>query len=164
MPVHPFDTARGRIETIEIDSEALKGNLLGDPSRRSVAVYLPEGYEEATERRYPVLYMHDGQNLFHDADATFGVAWEDGPWLVSVDGYYSGRLHDQGGEFTYPEPREREVPGRVRVIDVAARWQATEQLSFFARVENVTDDDYVTTPSAPAGPPLGAFVGAQWDF
>jgi vitamin B12 transporter len=95
---------------------------------------------------------------------TFGVSWEDGPLLVSVDGYYSGRLHDQGGEFTYPEPRERAVPGRVRVIDVTARYQATEQLSLFARIENVTDDDYVTTPSAPAGPPLGAYVGAQWDF
>jgi len=95
---------------------------------------------------------------------TFGVSWEDGPFMVSVDGYYSGRLHDQGGEFTYPEPREREVPGRVRVIDVTANWKATDQLTFFARVENLTDDDYVTTPSAPAGPPLGAYVGAQWDF
>jgi predicted alpha/beta superfamily hydrolase len=27
-------------------------------------VYLPPGYEEQPERRFPVLYMHDGQNLF----------------------------------------------------------------------------------------------------
>jgi enterochelin esterase-like enzyme len=40
--LHPFEPPRGRVETIEIDSRALRGNLLGDPTRRTVAVYLPE--------------------------------------------------------------------------------------------------------------------------
>ena len=31
---------------------------------RTVYVYLPRGYNENTTKRYPVLYMHDGQNLF----------------------------------------------------------------------------------------------------
>ncbi len=31
---------------------------------RHVDVWLPPGYEQAPSRRYPVLYMHDGQNLF----------------------------------------------------------------------------------------------------
>jgi len=31
---------------------------------RQVYVYLPRGYNENTNKRYPVLYMHDGQNLF----------------------------------------------------------------------------------------------------
>ena len=31
---------------------------------RIVYVYLPRGYTENTTKRYPVLYMHDGQNLF----------------------------------------------------------------------------------------------------
>jgi predicted alpha/beta superfamily hydrolase len=34
------------------------------PDARDVIVYLPPGYEEDTERSYPVLYMQDGQNLF----------------------------------------------------------------------------------------------------
>jgi alpha-glucosidase len=38
---------------------------------RTVRVYLPPGYEKST-RRYPVLYMHDGQNLFDDATAYAG--------------------------------------------------------------------------------------------
>jgi len=33
------------------------------PDARDVAVWLPPGYDEGAER-YPVLYMHDGQNLF----------------------------------------------------------------------------------------------------
>jgi predicted alpha/beta superfamily hydrolase len=43
---------------------------------RPVTVYLPAGYDENEDRRYPVLYMHDGQNLF-DADRAYvpGQHW-----------------------------------------------------------------------------------------
>ena len=44
-------------------------------SPRSVLVYVPPGYAEDAERRYPVLYMQDGQNLCNPADAFGGVAW-----------------------------------------------------------------------------------------
>lgn len=39
--------------------------------QRTIRVYLPPGYEQSTER-YPVLYMHDGQNLFDDATSYAG--------------------------------------------------------------------------------------------
>ncbi len=45
-------------------------------SPRDVTVYLPPSYAAAPGRRFPVLYMHDGQNLFHPEEAAFGVAWE----------------------------------------------------------------------------------------
>src|ERR1700739_4061158 len=38
---------------------------------RTVRLYLPPRYEQSS-RRYPVLYMHDGQNLFDDATAYAG--------------------------------------------------------------------------------------------
>jgi predicted alpha/beta superfamily hydrolase len=41
---------------------------------RNLFVYLPPSYGEG-ERRYPVLYMHDGQNLF-DRATSFGEEWE----------------------------------------------------------------------------------------
>jgi predicted alpha/beta superfamily hydrolase len=44
-------------------------------SPRNVLVYTPPGYDEDMERRYPVLYMHDGQNLVRPEDAFGGVAW-----------------------------------------------------------------------------------------
>ena len=34
------------------------------PDPRDVIVYLPPGYDDEPARAYPVLYMHDGQNLF----------------------------------------------------------------------------------------------------
>jgi len=42
---------------------------------RNVLVYLPPGYGSDAARRYPVLYMHDGQNLMNAQDAFGGVAW-----------------------------------------------------------------------------------------
>ena len=42
---------------------------------RSVLVYVPPGYAADAERRYPVLYMNDGQNLVNPEDAFGGVAW-----------------------------------------------------------------------------------------
>lgn len=42
---------------------------------RSLRIYLPPSYYLNTQKRYPVLYMHDGQNLF-DASTSFGgVEW-----------------------------------------------------------------------------------------
>jgi predicted alpha/beta superfamily hydrolase len=38
---------------------------------RTIRIYLPPGYDAST-KRYPVLYMHDGQNLFDDATSYVG--------------------------------------------------------------------------------------------
>lgn len=45
------------------------------PRSRDVRVWLPPGYDEEPERRYPVLYMHDGQNVFDAATAFIGLEW-----------------------------------------------------------------------------------------
>ncbi|HVF54620.1 MAG TPA: alpha/beta hydrolase-fold protein [Pyrinomonadaceae bacterium] len=43
---------------------------------RDVLVYLPPDYDNATNRRYPVLYLHDGQNLFDGATSFIpGMEW-----------------------------------------------------------------------------------------
>lgn len=41
---------------------------------RDVYVYLPDGYAKSG-KRYPVLYMHDGQNLFDPSRAYLGQTW-----------------------------------------------------------------------------------------
>ncbi|MDE7162578.1 MAG: alpha/beta hydrolase [Clostridia bacterium] len=43
--------------------------------QRCAYVYLPVGYDEDEDTRYPVLYMFDGHNLFTDEEATFGKCW-----------------------------------------------------------------------------------------
>ena len=42
---------------------------------RQVDVWLPPGYDTDTTRRYPVLYMHDGQNLFDPKHTYAGIDW-----------------------------------------------------------------------------------------
>lgn len=44
-------------------------------NERTIAVYLPPRYAKEKTRRYPVLYLHDGQNLFDPGAAAFGVDW-----------------------------------------------------------------------------------------
>ena len=53
MPSHNFNPPRGEVVHLSVASEALRGNLLGDPAERTVALYLPEGYGE-TDADYPL--------------------------------------------------------------------------------------------------------------
>jgi enterochelin esterase-like enzyme len=57
----------GLNELHQVPSRALGGE-------RQVLVHLPPGYHEVA-RAYPLLLMHDGQNLFDDATSYAGVKW-----------------------------------------------------------------------------------------
>ncbi|PYL07384.1 MAG: esterase [Verrucomicrobia bacterium] len=52
---------------------AFRSKILGN--RRDILVYLPRGYRRFSRRRYPVLYLHDGQNVFDAATSFSGVEW-----------------------------------------------------------------------------------------
>ncbi|HVZ65952.1 MAG TPA: alpha-amylase family glycosyl hydrolase [Lacunisphaera sp.] len=59
----------GRLERLpQISSQQL--------ADRRVDVWLPPGYDEHADLHYPVLYMHDGQNIFDPATSYGGTAWE----------------------------------------------------------------------------------------
>ena len=48
--------------------------LTGDVPRKAY-IYLPEYYDDDPNRRFPVMYMFDGQNIFLDEDASYGKSW-----------------------------------------------------------------------------------------
>ena len=56
----------GRFEQVTLESEALRGNPLGDPHERPLYVYLPPGYEDE-ERRWPTVYVIQGLTGMVDA-------------------------------------------------------------------------------------------------
>ena len=62
---------RGRLESLH----AFESKILGNS--REITIYVPPGYDERDDRRYPVLYMQDGQNLF-DANRSYipGQHWQ----------------------------------------------------------------------------------------
>jgi S-formylglutathione hydrolase FrmB len=64
----------GTLVVLEHDSRILRGNPLGDPHVRKLAVWLPPGYDRG-RRRYPVLYDlvgFTGSGLAHVAWKPFG--------------------------------------------------------------------------------------------
>ena len=84
---------------------------------RTVRIYTPDAYDHAPERRFPVLYMHDGQNVFAHpesaiyetwcANATMDALVAEGrvePWIiVAVDS-----THNRLAEYSpWDEPRSQ---------------------------------------------------------
>ena len=57
-----------RVEEFTLDISPLSQNP------RKIWVYLPDSYDR-TKKKYDVLYMFDGHNLFFDEVATFGKSW-----------------------------------------------------------------------------------------
>ena len=64
-----------RMENIMVDKWQITIPELTGDEERGVYVYLPESYHYDRNRRYPVLYMFDGHNVFFDSDATYGKCW-----------------------------------------------------------------------------------------
>lgn len=42
---------------------------------RNVEVFLPDGYDPNSKKKYNVLYMHDGQNVFNSKTSYTGIDW-----------------------------------------------------------------------------------------
>jgi predicted alpha/beta superfamily hydrolase len=51
-----------------------ESKILGN--NRTIAVWLPPGYDASPDRKYPVLYLQDGQNLFDASTSFAGVEWQ----------------------------------------------------------------------------------------
>ena len=103
--------------------------LTGDETRNAY-LYVPDGAAADDARRYPVLYMFDGQNLFRDADATFGKSWGLLDYLTSrnvplilaaVECSHHDEADECGGRlseyspFDFSAPRWGDIRGRGRL-------------------------------------------------
>lgn len=73
--------------------------------KRRVRVLLPKDYAFNKHERYPVIYFHDGQNIFHSREAYSGHSWktipaikrnEDLPKMiiVGIDNDGANRMHE----------------------------------------------------------------------
>jgi enterochelin esterase-like enzyme len=58
----PFSVSaqQGKVVREAFHAPSLEGNLLDDSPEREVVVYLPQGYEKKTNKRYPVAYLLHG--------------------------------------------------------------------------------------------------------
>ncbi|NQJ71462.1 alpha/beta hydrolase [Streptococcus suis] len=73
--------------------------------KRRVRVLLPKGYEEDTDKTYPVVYFHDGQNVLYSKEAFSGHSWKVIPTIkrnpdiakmivVAIDNDGAERMHE----------------------------------------------------------------------
>lgn len=86
-------------ENVSILDEAFYFPSLG--RHRRIWVYRPIGYE-TSDRRYPVIYMQDGQNLFDEFNA-FGTEWGIDETLDAERGAVIVIGIDNGGEHRMSE-------------------------------------------------------------
>ena len=108
---------RGSLEVLSDFESRVLSNV------RNITVYLPPGYAEHEELRYPVLYMQDGQNLFQPERAFAGTHWRlaeaadeaiadrgaEPAIIVGVDHAGVGRID----EYTPTHDKRRKAGGRA---------------------------------------------------
>lgn len=106
LEVHPFFREDTRCSVCELMPP------LASPSgvEHRFRVFLPPGYHENTLKRYPVLYMHDGHNLFLKEEAFVGNTWRTDEVLNMLDKMNAIEEvivvgihpHDRMNEYTMP--------------------------------------------------------------
>ncbi len=119
--------------------------LSGELTRRAY-IYLPASYKKEPDRRYPVMYMFDGHNVFFDADATYGKSWGMGKFLdkaqkqlivVAVECNHEGNSRLQ--EYS-PFPFDNATLGKIQ-------GKGNSYMNWLVRtLKPYIDDNYRTLP------------------
>ena len=101
--IHQIE-AQNRYSTFEIDAPQLQ-------TKKKIWVYLPLNYEKSNQK-YPVIYMHDAQNLF-DKDFSFGGEWNIDETLDSLKAKVIVIGIEHGNEKRFEEltPYKNEIRG-----------------------------------------------------
>jgi predicted alpha/beta superfamily hydrolase len=150
-------TVTGDLRLHQLDSTALK-------AARTIRVWLPPDYNADTTRRYSVLYMHDGQNLFDRATSAFDQEWQIDETLstlvtdktippiivVGLDNGQASRI----AEYTYAADARHGGGGGAE----HARFLLDEVMPFIAsnyRVSDAKEQAYI------GGSSLGAIISLE---
>lgn len=147
------DIRRGTLQHLRgFHSDILKND-------RDITIYLPPGYEDRDGNRYPVLYMHDGQNLFEPerafipgqhwrlaeaADEVIGERRARAMIIVGVDN--TGSRVDE-----YTPTRDSANGGGGKVNDYGRM--------LIEELKPVIDAQYRTLPGMPATALAGSSLG-----
>lgn len=136
-----------------------------DGRERVIRIWTPAGYEPGnTTRRYPVLYMHDGQNLF-DAATSYAGEWRIDESITNLIEYgYSGVIvvgidnsADRLNELSPPWPRIKGTPMRAPTGD--------KYVDFIAKtVKPYIDANYNTRPGRASTGIGGSSMGGIISF
>ncbi len=144
---------RGHVTGTVIYHRAVEGDGL---MPRDIVVWFPPDYESNAERRYPVLYMHDGQNVFDPSTSAFGHEWqvdEEADRLIR-----EGAIEPMIVVGMYNTPNRTAEYGDDRNL--------TEKYVRFVidRVKPMIDQTYRTKPDAANTAVMGSSMGGLISF
>ena len=88
---------------------------------RTLRIFLPARYHQA-EHAYPVLYMHDGQNVFEKSTATYGMCWDAQTTLDEMQ-----RLGKLSGLIVVAIDSSHELDGMERYNEYSP-WRANQEI------------------------------------
>lgn len=148
-----------KIESFEIDIAELKRT-------RTVWVYLPDDYKP-TGKPSPVIYMHDGQNLFYDKLAAYGKSWRadktmdeifaqtgHSAIIVGVDSNEKHRLSE------YSPWKKSGIVARRHLPKDNRGGEGKQYAEFFAKsLKHTVDSRYNTDKSREATAIIGSSMG-----
>lgn len=150
--------------------------------KRKIRVLLPIDYYENKEKRYPVIYMHDGQNLFDHSLSYSGHSWEvretldrmqqegliDGFIVVGIDNNQEG--HKRLDEYS---PWENEEIGKLLSnrlgVENGAGGEGEKYAEFIVNtLKPYIDDNFRTLNNREntivAGSSMGGFISLYIGF
>lgn len=140
LPHFGADERCSECELLELDDEAGR--------RHRFRVFYPPGYWENTLRRYPVLYMQDGQNLFFPGEAFAGRHWRIAETLRLLDAMNAIEQAIVVG--VYPQARE---------VDYTAPGYHAYGEFLVERLKPFIDRQYRTLPGPEHTAAMGSSLG-----
>ena len=135
---------------------------LSGSTPRKAYIYLPDTWDKTSDKRYPVLYMFDGHNIFLDEDAAFGKSWgmkkfmdktEKDLIIVAVECNHQGnRRLAEYAPFTYRNKAHGRIQGTASTL---LDWMVTTLKPYI-------DKNYPTIPDREhtiiAGSSMGGLI------
>ncbi|WP_419881924.1 alpha/beta hydrolase [Peribacillus sp. B-H-3] len=129
---------------------------------RLIRVYLPKNYNKEN-KRYPVLYMHDGQNVFRDNDAIGGKSLELENYLdeIGLEVIVVGIDHSKDRKNEYCPWVSGEYSKKILGYTSSEGGKGTEYIDFIVNeLKPFIDNKYLTLKdhTAMAGISLGGLI------
>ncbi len=127
-------------------------------NERTLIVWLPPDYNEQPDRRYPVLYMHDGNNVFDAATSFIGAEWEADETADKL--IRAGKIKPIIIVGIYNNAQRHEEYTPVRDANFGVGGRGDDYLAFVAdTVKPFIDKTYRTQPAAERTGMCGASLG-----
>jgi len=160
--LHPIEKKHTVSANVHIISEKFDMPQLG--RQRRVWIYLPAGYA-TSKKKYPVIYMHDGQNLFDEYTAGYGQEWGVDEFMDKLPQQQQAIIVgiDHGGDnrITEYDPYDSKY-GNGRGDDYAKFMVETLKPYIDSHYQTLTDAKHTTVAGSSMGGIISMYIAVKY--